>query len=618
MTASSAHSPARTRRLHLVAQAPDPAEQALPEDTTQADMGLLRQLWRFRAYGRDQLRPLLIGVAMRAGELVADLATPWPLALVINNVINGRQLNGPLRSVAYLLGHNPVGMLAVAAIAVLITTAASGAFDYLGDRIMNGAGEQITSEIRSDVFRHLQWLPMGYHDRQAVGELTSRVVTDTGRIEDGMVALFSTLVPGVLALGGYAGVLLSVDSRLGLIALCAAPLVFFVAARYTTLTRVSAARRRAAEGRQSGFVAESLQGIRTIRAFGRQDLHDQRFARANDAVLRTGLRAVDLRARFTPLVEAVTAIGTAVLLFAGGYGVLLNWWSLGVLVVVTSYLNNMLKPMRALSGLAMTFTQGAASAERIAAIFDQRTPTPETDRPLPDTIAGAITVRQVSLDYGRGPVLHGLNMSIRPGERIALLGHNGAGKSTLLSLICGLYPPTSGDVLLDNLPLGELPDRWIHRQVAIVLQDTFLFAGTLADNIRYGRPEASDTEVARAAAAALVTEFASTLPDGLNTELSDAGIGLSGGQRQRIGIARALLADAPVVLLDEPTAGLDVHAEQIVIRALIALMHGRTVVMTTHQPALTRLATRTVYLSDGTIAPPPPPPPRSHPANKLA
>jgi ABC-type multidrug transport system fused ATPase/permease subunit len=269
--------------------------------------------------------------------------------------------------------------------------------------------------------------------------------------------------------------------------------------------------------------------------------------------------------------------------------------------------------MRALSGLAMTFTQGAASAERIAAIFDQRTPTSETDRRLPDTIAGAITVRQVSLDYGRGPVLRGLNMWIRPGERIALLGHNGAGKSTLLSLICGLYPPTSGEVLLDDLPLSELPDWWVHRQVAVVLQDTFLFSGTLADNIRYGRPDASDTEVVRAATAALVTEFASALPDGLNTELSDGGIGLSGGQRQRVGIARALLADAPVVLLDEPTAGLDVHAEHIVVRALTVLMQGRTVVMTTHQPALTRLATRTVYLSGGIIAPPPLPPRRGQP-----
>jgi ATP-binding cassette subfamily B protein len=568
----------------------------------QPDLGMLRQLWQFREYGRRELRPLLVGVGMRIGELAADLATPWPLALVIDNVLKGQQPRGGLGHLARLFGPSEVGMLAVAAVAVLVITAASGAFDYLGDRIMNSSGERITANIRSDVFGHLQRLPMGYHDQQAVGELTSRVSTDTGRIEDGLVDLFSTLVPGVLSLAGFAAVLLTVNWRLGLIALCAAPLVFFTAARYTKLTRVSARRRRAAEGKLSSYVAESLQGIRTIHAFGRQDLHDRRFGSGNDAVLRTGLRAVELRARFTPLMEGVTAFGTAVLLFVGGYGVLHSWWTIGVLVVVTSYLRDMLKPMRALSKLSMTFTQGAASAERISAILGQPAPLSEAQRPLPARVAGAIELRGVGLDYGRGTVLHGLDLVIRPGERVALLGHNGAGKSTVLSLIAGLYPPTQGEVRLDGVPMSEAPDWWVHRQVSVVLQDTFLFSGTLAENIRYGRPDAAESEVAAAAAAALVTEFAERLPDGLETVLADRGTGLSGGQRQRVGIARALLLDAPVVLLDEPTTGLDVAAEELVVRALTRLADGRTVVMTTHRPALTRLATRTVHLSRGSIA----------------
>jgi ATP-binding cassette subfamily B protein len=575
----------------------------------QPDVGMLRQLWRFRAYGQRQLRPLLVGVGMRIGELIADLAAPWPLALVIDDVLRGRQPGGGLGAVARLFGSSPVGMLAVAALAVLVVTTASGLFDYLGDRIMNSAGERITTHIRADVFGHLQRLPMGYHDQQAAGELTSRVATDTGRIEDSLVDLFSTLVPGLLSLVGFATVMLSVNWRLGLVALCAAPLVFLTAARYTRLTRVSARRRRAAEGRLSAFVTESLQGVRTIHAFGRQDLHDQRFGVTNAAVLATGLRAVDLRARFTPLLEGVTAVGTAALLFVGGYGVLHAWWSVGVLVVVTSYLRDMLKPMRALSRLAMTFTQGAASAERVAAIFDQARPAVEPRRPLPKRVIGAIELRGVVLDYGRGPILHGLDLYVRPGERVALLGHNGAGKSTVLALLAGLYPPTRGEIRLDGIPYAELPDWWLHRQVAVVLQDTFLFSGTVADNIRYGRPDASDAEVADAAAAALVSEFTDRLPDGLDTELSDGGIGLSGGQRQRVGIARALLLDAPVVLLDEPTTGLDVHAEEIVVRALIRLAEGRTVLMTTHRPALTRLATHIVHLRDGRVVSPPMAPP---------
>jgi ATP-binding cassette subfamily B protein/subfamily B ATP-binding cassette protein MsbA len=198
-------------------------------------------------------------------------------------------------------------------------------------------------------------------------------------------------------------------------------------------------------------------------------------------------------------------------------------------------------------------------------------------------------------------VLSGLNLTVRAGERIALLGDNGAGKSTTMSLIGGLYSPTSGHVLLDGLSVPDLPEHWLHQQVAMVLQDTFLFSGTLADNLRYGRPDATDDEVARVAEAALVTEFAEALTNGLDTHLSAGGVGLSGGQRQRVGIARALIVDAPVVLLDEPTVGLDVHAEELVVQALTRLMEGRTVIMTTHQPALTRLATRTVYLRRGGV-----------------
>jgi ABC-type multidrug transport system fused ATPase/permease subunit/CHAD domain-containing protein len=579
-----------------VTAASDAADGLLPRD-----LGTLRQLWRFRGYGRAELRSLLSGVVMRACELAADLAAPWPLALVIDNLLRGRSRNDPLHRVAGWFGGSAVAMLTIAAVAGLLFTVASGLFDYLGDKFMNGAGQRITSHIRSDVFAHLERLPMGYHDLQAVGELTSRVVTDTERIDHSLVDLFSTLVPGVLALVGTAAVLISVDWRLGLITLCAAPLVFLTAVRYARLTRRNSRRLRGAEGSLTGFVTESLQGIRTVHAFGSQELQDRRFGRTNNKVLKIGLRGVDLSARFTPALESVSAIGTAVLLFVGGDGVLHDWWSVGLLVVVTNYLNNMLKPMKTLAKLLPSFTQGAASAERIAAILDQPREHVGSARGLPERVTGELDLRDVGLDYGRGPVLNGLDLTIHAGERIALLGDNGAGKSTTLSLIGGLYRPTSGQVLLDGFSVPDVPEHWLHQQVAMVLQDTFLFSGTLADNLRHGRPEASDAEVARVAEAALVTEFADQLPDGLNTTIAAGGVGLSGGQRQRVGIARALLVDAPVVLLDEPTAGLDVTAEELVVQALTRLVEGRTVIMTTHQPTLTRLATRTVYLRPGGI-----------------
>jgi ABC-type multidrug transport system fused ATPase/permease subunit len=606
-TATEAKPKAKSKATAQAAADAQPA--AAGGGARESGAGLLSQLWRFRSYGNAVRGTLSLGVVMRIGELAADLATPWPLAWVINTVLRGHDPGRSVRNLARVVDFGfgtSVGLLVLAAVAVLLITALSGLFDYLGDRFMNGAGEQITSAIRRDVYGHLTRLPMTFHDRTAAGELTSRVVMDTSRIEDGLVELFATLVPSLLSLAGYASVLLWLNWRLGAIALAAAPLLFLTAGRYSRLTRVSTRRRRAAEGRLSALVSESLQGIRTVHAFGRQDLHDQQFAVHNEAVLAAGLRSVDLRARFTPMLELIAALGTATMLLIGGYGVLRHWWDLGVLVVVTSYLRDLRKPLKSLSELALTFTRGAASAERLATILDRVVASTTPRHALPERIEGGIALGTVTLDYGRGPILDGINLLIGPGERIALLGHNGAGKSSLLAVIAGLYPPTMGQVRLDRILVDHAPDTWRHQQVAIVLQDTFLFSGTIADNIRYARPEASDAEVAEVARAALVTEFTDQLPDGLNTVLYDGGVGLSGGQRQRVGIARALLADAPIVLLDEPTTGLDVNAEELVIRALTRLVSGRTVIMTTHQPALTRLATRTVYLDHGRLRPNPP------------
>ena len=561
------------------------------------DISTLRQLWRFRDYGRAELRSLLLGSGLAGCELAADLAAPWPLALVINGLQNKDKDTGVLAYFAAWFGGSAVAMLAVAAAATLVITALSALFDYLGERTMNSAGERITSRIRTDVFSYIDRLPMGFHDRQSIGELTTRVIQDTGKIQDSLVDLFSTFFPAVLTLFGTAAFLIALDWRLGLIGLCVAPLVFFVAVHYARLTRQTSRKRRAAVGKLTGFVTESLQGMRTIHAFGSQASQEQRFGRNNRDVLRLGLRSVDLSAQFSPVLQVIAAFGTAGLLFVGGYGALVGWWEVGVLIVATTYLKNMVSPMKSLAKLAPSFTQGAASAERVAGILDQPRDhlLPETG--LPDRVKGEIELRRVGLDYGRGPVLWDLSLEIHAGERIALQGENGTGKSTTLSLIGGLYRPTTGEVLLDGLSVPDVPEHWLHRQVAMVLQETFLFSGTLADNLRYGRDEATDEEVAQVAEAALVNEFAEDLPDGLDTRIMAGGIGLSGGQRQRVGIARALLMDAPVVLLDEPTVGLDAHAEEVVVAALTRLMEGRTVLMTTHQPALTALATGRILLT---------------------
>jgi ATP-binding cassette subfamily B protein len=360
------------------------------------DVGTLRELWRFKDYARPERLPLVGGVAMRWFELAADLAAPWPLALLIDDLLRKGRKRGPLHEVAQWFGGSAVAMLIVAAVAVLVITAASGLFDYLGDTLMNGAGERITSRIRSDVFGYVERLPMAFHERQAIGELTSRVVSDTSRIESSLLDLFTDLIPAVLTLVGTAAVLLSVSWELGLIGLCVAPLVYVMALRFARLTRRNSRRKRAAVGKLTGFVTESLQGIRTVHAFGNQARQDELFGSSNDTVLRLGLRSVDLSARFSPVLQAVGALGTAGVLFVGGYGVLHNWWAAGILIVVTSYLKNILSPMKTLAKLAPRFTAGAASAEWIAAILDEPGEHLGTPEALPRRVSGRIQLRGVA------------------------------------------------------------------------------------------------------------------------------------------------------------------------------------------------------------------------------
>ena len=570
---------------------------------------LLSALWGFRAYGRPHLKALLGGVGLRIGELIADLAQPWPLAIVVDGVLNRRRLHGILQTISQPFSGSRTELLAAAVAASVALALISGVFDYLGDRVANSAGERITAAVRHDLFAHLQRLPLAYHEAQSVGELTSRVTVDTDNIEDALIDVFSVLIPGLLSIAGLLIVLLLLSWPLGLVAAVTAPFVFGVAARYTRLSRQAAGVRRAREGSLAGLVAETLTGIRTVHALGRHDLHDQRFSESNERTLQAGLRAVELRARFVPMIEITAAVGAGAVLWIGASGVMHGAWSLGTLLVAITYIRNMLKPMRSLAKLSLTMSRASASAARVSSILAEPSRlTNKTSTPTTTAVRGRITLDHVSFTYGRQLILDDLSLDVAPGERVALVGANGAGKSTVIALLAGLYEPTTGDVCIDGVSLRRCSPEWFQSQVAVVLQNTFLFSGTLWDNIAYGRPSASDKDIRRVAEQARVAEFAEQLPNGYQTILGDSGVGLSGGQGQRVAIARALLRNAPVVLLDEPTSGLDSTAEDALVQGLRHLMIGKTVVMTTHRPALLDLAERILVMDNGTLQPPNAPP----------
>ncbi|SDM36599.1 ABC transporter ATP-binding protein [Allokutzneria albata] len=559
----------------------------------------VRPVQRFRGYAQPHQLSLYLGLGLRICEIAVNLAMPWPLATVLDRVLGKDSSDNPLSALLDLFGTDTAMSLTTAACAVVVLALLSGAFDYAGDRLMNGVGQRISASISTDTFAHLVRLPLSYHDRSPVGESVSRIVVDCTRIKHGLVMAFSTLLPGVLCATGYTVALTVLDWRFGLIALACIPVIVLIGVRHRRLGHAAARRQRAAEAELAGLVTESLHGISTVRAFGREDLHCDRFTASSGHWVRAAVDAAVIQARRVPLVEVATAVGTAALLWLGGVGVLRGWWSVGHLVVAMSYLAAMITPLRNLAKLSTTFSQAQASAERVVSILDEPVP-PTTTRGdgLPRRVSGRVEFVGVGMSYGGDrSALRDLDLTVHPGERIALLGASGAGKSTMLSLIAGLYQPTSGEVLIDGRSTASVPRSWLSRQVAILQQDTFLFSGTVADNIRYGRPNAGHRDVAKAAEAALVTEFTDLFPDGLHTRVGERGIGLSGGQRQRVGIARALLVDAPIILLDEPTSGLDSDAEDLVVLALSRLVESRTVILATHRPALLRLATRTVALT---------------------
>jgi len=537
------------------------------------------------------------------GEVGADIAQPWPLAIVVDSVLGHRPLRGISQFVFGAFSGSSALLLTGATAAMVILAGTSGAFDYVGDRLLNGAGEQMTAGIRRDIFGRLQRLPLDFHAKSSLGELVSRVSVDTNNIEDALVDFFSTLLPAILSILGLMMALFFLNWRLGLVAFGVTPLLLLTINRYTRLTRRAARTRRSSEGRLSGQVAETLSGIETVHLMAAQDIHDRRFDGLNKQTLAAGLRSVELRARFTPVVEVGAALGAAALLWVGAWGVLNNRWTLGLVLVAMTYVRNMLKPMKSLSKLSVSFSKAAASADRVLAVLsEQVAEAPEgLIKPEGPRCRGEIEMRGVNFSYGNEPVLEQIDLHIRGGSAIALMGANGAGKSSLLALIARLYRPDDGKILLDGHDLGDLPLAWVRDQLAVVPQQTFLFSGSLWDNISYARPSATAEEITRAAEDALVTEFAERLPNGFQTQLADRGAGLSGGQRQRVAIARALLRDAPIVLLDEPTSGLDAEAEGVVVKALLPLMQGRTVVMSTHRPALLQLATSVIRLDRGKV-----------------
>jgi ABC-type multidrug transport system fused ATPase/permease subunit len=564
---------------------------------------LIRVFLVFRRHLHPYWGVLVVGALLEIVTTGLAVAQPWPLKVVVDNVLKapGHQATIGLPLLDRFEG-SPTVLLAAAVIMLLLIVGLSALTDYWSTSLMAGTGERLGNDIRESLFAHLQALSLRYHGEHQVGDLASRVSGDVDRIQDMMVQTLAILVPNILLIGGMVTVMFLVDPVFA--ALCLGAFPFLAVAVYRSTLHLKQATRRARRlgGEVAAATTETLGAIQVVQAFSLEEQSQSRFRDLNRASLAATLEAVRHQARLSPAVDAAAALSTAMVFWFGANRVLSGTLSLGLLLVFMSYVASLYKPVRNLAKLGYVTSRGIVSAERVRGILSE---SPDVrDGPYAvaaPTFRGAVRFDDVWFSYGREPVLKGIDLSIEPGSTVALVGHTGAGKSTMASLIPRFYDPQRGAILIDGQDIRNNTLASLRGQIALVLQDTVLFRGTLWENVACGRTGAPWDDVDRAIELALVDEFASRLPNGVATMLGERGVNLSGGQRQRIAIARAIVRGAPILILDEPTSALDAGAESLVVDALRNLMRDRTTVVIAHRLSTIRRADRVVVLKGGEI-----------------
>jgi len=538
------------------------------------------------------------GLALLVGSTVAALLQPWPLKLVIDSVLGGEPPPAPLTmpSRTALLG---VLVAAMVGLQILVSALA-----MLGTNLVIRAALRMVFRLRCMLFEHLQKLSLAFHDTTRVGDSLYRVAWDTYAVQ---TLLNNAIVPATtatLTLVGIAIVMGLRDWRVTVAALAIAiPLVMLIRRLDRPMTRYSL-RVHERESDVSSRVQETLTAIRAVQAFAREPLERERFERQAAASLHANLHLTLLQTGSQMVVSLLMAIGTAAVTWLAARRALDGILTPGDVVLLAAYLVMLYKPLETLAYTAVAVQGAAAGARRVLALLDVQpdvTDAPDAV-PLPGRPLGALAFERVTFAYGSGePALREVSLAVRPGEVVALVGASGAGKTTLASMLVRFYDPQAGRITLDGRDLRGLTLRSLRENIAVVLQDPIVFGASIRENIAYGRPDASDEAVERAARDANAHDFIAALPQGYETVVGERGVTLSGGQRQRLAIARAFVKDAPLLILDEPTSALDADNERAILDALVRLMKGRTTVIIAHRLSTVRHADRIVVLEGGVV-----------------
>ncbi len=542
---------------------------------------------RLLAFLAPYRRQMTIAIALMIVSSALTLVAPYLLKVAFDQYIAAHDIPG-LTGIAVLL----------AAVFIGIYVTEAGQQYYL-----SWVGNQVLANLRAQLFQHLQELSLGYHDRHIVGMTISRVISDVGVINDLLSQGLVTFLGDAIVLVGIIGVMLAASLQLALLSFSVLPVMVLATWLFARQAQIAFRNTRARIAEVIGDLAENISGMRVIQAFAQEENTAERFGEINRSNRDANIAAMQLSYVFLPSVEFLGMLASGIVLWFGGLAVIRGELTLGVVVAFLAYVTRFFQPIQELSQLYTTMQAAMAGGERVLALLD--TPTQVQDAPdaieMPG-IVGRVELADVSFAYkGDDRVLENVNLVIQAGQTVALVGPTGAGKTTIANLITRLYDVSAGAVLIDGLDVRAVAQRSLRRQTALVPQEPFLFSGTIGDNIRFGRPDATDVEVIQAARLANADEFIAALPDGYATVIQEGSSNLSMGQRQLICIARAVLADPRILILDEATASVDTLTEVLIQQALQRLLAGRTAIVIAHRLSTVRDADLICVVNDGRI-----------------
>jgi len=546
-----------------------------------------RVLRRLISYVTPYRARFLAGMVMMLVATAAGLAGPWLVRTAVDDFIVPGDSAGLVWIASAYAGLYLLSWLA----------------NYWRELLIAQVGQSVIFDLRRDLFAHLQKLSFRFFDGVPAGVLISRVINDVGAVQELVSGGVLNIITDVLTLGGIVILMLTMHWKLALISFATMPLLYLVANGFRVRAGRAYRKVRTQIANIAANLQESISGVRVTQSFAREETNLVRFDRTNQENLQANMEAVSVFSVFVPIVEFVSSLGTGLVLWFGGRFYGLGAVEAGVIVAFMLYVGRFFGPIRDLTMVYNEMQAANAACEKIFQIMDTE---PEVvDRPgaaALGVVRGDVSYQDVSFAYqDEQYVLQDVDLDIPAGARFALVGPTGAGKSTMINLLARFYEPAKGAILIDGIDTREVTTRSLRRNMGIVLQDTFLFSGTIKDNIRYGRPEAADEEVMEAARTVMAHDFIMRFPEGYQTDVRERGGKLSVGQRQLIAFARALLADPRILILDEATSSVDAYTEVLIQRALENLLRGRTSVIIAHRLSTIRNADQIIVMDQGRI-----------------